>query len=197
MNTPSHIVFNLAVLDKRGNSNRVFPVFLGAILPDVPIFILFFWEKFVKGASQSKIWGEIYFRDDWQLFIDIFNSIPITLFILIITKVFLKGSLKDFIMLFCYSMLLHFMLDLPLHHDDAHRHFLPISNWRFISPLSYWDVAHHAREVVIGETLLAVISCIALIYKKRTIITFIIFSLSILVFGFYAWSFLSGSLDLF
>ena len=39
-------------------------------------------------------------------------------------------------------MLLHCAFDLPLHHDDAHRHFLPISNWRYQSPVSYWDPAH-------------------------------------------------------
>lgn len=30
-------------------------------------------------------------------------------------------------------------LDLPLHYDDAHRHFMPFSDWRFESQVSYWD----------------------------------------------------------
>ena len=41
------------------------------------------------------------------------------------------------------SMLLHALGDLPLHHDDAHRHFFPFVDWRFISPLSYWNPDHH------------------------------------------------------
>ncbi len=41
------------------------------------------------------------------------------------------------------SALVHMLCDLPVHHDDAHRHFLPLSTWRFESPLSYWDPKHH------------------------------------------------------
>ena len=39
---------------------------------------------------------------------------------------------------FC-SVLLHCGVDLALHHDDAHRHFFPLSDWRYASPVSYWD----------------------------------------------------------
>ena len=41
------------------------------------------------------------------------------------------------------AALLHIALDFPLHADDAHRHFWPVSDWRFFSPVSYWDPAHN------------------------------------------------------
>jgi len=36
-------------------------------------------------------------------------------------------------------MALHALFDFPLHHDDGHRHFWPFSEFRFDSPVSYWD----------------------------------------------------------
>ena len=58
--------------------------------------------------------------------------------------------------------LLHLALDFPLHHDDARRHFWPVSDWVFVSPYSYWDRAHHGGtiatiEIVISLVLLAVL----------------------------------------
>jgi len=52
--------------------------------------------------------------------------------------------------------------DLPLHREDAHGHFYPLSNWHFESPISYWDPAHHelwvggleAAGVIVGSFLL-------------------------------------------
>src|SRR5207248_5678377 len=52
---------------------------------------------------------------------------------------------------FFASALLHALCDLPIHGVDAHRHFLPFSQRRFVSPLSYWEVARHARAVTLAE----------------------------------------------
>jgi hypothetical protein len=48
-------------------------------------------------------------------------------------------------------MLLHSALDLPVHTDDAHRHFLPLSAWQFHSPVSYWDPRSYGRQVAALE----------------------------------------------
>ncbi|MDQ6971679.1 MAG: hypothetical protein Q9M30_03440 [Mariprofundaceae bacterium] len=40
-------------------------------------------------------------------------------------------------------MFLHSCFDFPLHHNDAHHHFYPLSMWQFHSPVSYWDPAHY------------------------------------------------------
>ena len=37
------------------------------------------------------------------------------------------------------AALIHITLDFPLHADDAHRHIWPLSDWRFVSSVSYWD----------------------------------------------------------
>lgn len=53
------------------------------------------------------------------------------------------------------SMVFHSLGDLPVHHDDAHRHFFPFSDYRLISPISYWDPQHYGR-IVAGVEVLAV-----------------------------------------
>jgi len=56
------------------------------------------------------------------------------------------------------SMILHSLGDLPVHNDDAHRHFFPFSNYRFISPFSYWDRNHYGSIVSLVEMLLVLLS---------------------------------------
>ena len=55
------------------------------------------------------------------------------------------------------AALLHLTFDLPFHHDDDHPHFWPFSDWRFTSPLSYWDPAHDGRVIALAEVGLAVV----------------------------------------
>ena len=55
------------------------------------------------------------------------------------------------------AALLHLTFDLPFHHDDAHPHFWPFSDWRFTSPLSYWDPAHDGGVIALAEVGLAVV----------------------------------------
>jgi hypothetical protein len=52
------------------------------------------------------------------------------------------------------SLVCHSLLDFPVHHDDAHRHFFPFSNYRFFSPFSYWDPNHYGRIVALIEMTL-------------------------------------------
>ena len=144
MNTPAHLVVNLALLgssrlsrDAEGSPVQKAGAWIaaGALAPDAPIFGFFFWQTWVVGAPQDLIWGELYFRDAWQLFFDLFNSIPIAA--LALAAAVLASYRRT--ALFFASVLLHCAFDLPLHRDDAHAHFLPFTSWRFESPVSYWD----------------------------------------------------------
>ena len=54
------------------------------------------------------------------------------------------------------SVLFHSLADLPLHHDDGHRHFWPFSDFRFASPVSYWDPSHHGNSVLTIEAFLVI-----------------------------------------
>jgi len=58
-------------------------------------------------------------------------------------------------------MLLHCMLNFPSHNDDAHRHFYPFGDWRFESPVSYWDTRFCGDVFVFVEFLTVVVACAA------------------------------------
>ncbi|MEQ9672433.1 hypothetical protein [Coleofasciculus sp. G2-EDA-02] len=166
MNTPAHIMINMLCLGRQDTANILTPVVVGAFLPDAPMFIFYFVEKVIKGTPEGIIWREAYYKENWQNFIDIFNSIPLIIFGLVFT-----GWLGSKIgIIFFSSMFLHIVGDFPLHHNDAHRHFFPFSNWRFQSPVSYWDPNHYGTIVTILEILAVIISCVVLFqtYQSMT-----------------------------
>ena len=162
MNTPAHLVASLAVLG--GGEGRPYTraIAFGAVLPDLPMFLFFAWETFVMAVPQRQIWDERYFAADWQLFFDVFNSIPLALAVAAVAyamgrRAWFWGSL---------SLVLHALLDLPVHREDGHRHFLPFTEWRFMSPVSYWDPNHHGAWVSALETALLVL-CVAVLWRRH------------------------------
>ena len=143
MDTAAHVVLNL-VVQARPSQSRVFILIItGAMLPDLPIFIFYAWESWIVGSSESAIWSTRYFLPGWQNFIDVFNSIPIIL-LLLTASVLFRFKPGTIVLI---GMLLHVLFDIPLHNDDAHRHFYPISDWKFFSPVSYWDPRFYGELV--------------------------------------------------
>jgi hypothetical protein len=54
---------------------------------------------------------------------------------------------------------LHMVLDFLLYHDDAHRHFLPLTEWRYESPVSYWNPRYYGNIVIRLETVFVLLAC--------------------------------------
>ena len=152
MNTPSHYIINLAILGSCIPKANV-AITLGAIIPDIPIFIFYFIAKFIYKLPEKEIWSVAYYQPFWQNIIAMLHSFPLILVGLFIA---VACNCKTAVVL-CLSMICHSFLDFPFHHDDAHRHFFPVSNYRFISPLSYWDIKHHGNLVALVELLLVLI----------------------------------------
>jgi hypothetical protein len=153
VNTPSHYILNLALLSKTSASKSNVTITIGAIVPDVPIFIFYSIAKFVYKLPEKQIWTQTYYEPFWQNFVAIFHSIPLAAIGML--SCLAIGSKPGAI--FFASTILHSLCDLPVHHDDAHRHFFPFSDYRFISPLSYWDVNHHAKIVAFVELLMVLV----------------------------------------
>jgi hypothetical protein len=147
MNTPSHAIVNYALLNGLA-PRQGWGIAIGAILPDLPMLVLVLWAR-VKGIPGQQLWGEVYWQSFWQDFTHYFHSIPLAMGLAIVAHYAGVPWLKWL----CLSMVLHSIGDLPLHHDDAHRHFLPLSQYRFISPVSYWDRNHHAVWGALAENL--------------------------------------------
>ena len=157
MQTPSHIAVSLLLWSDSVNWKQTCAIVTGAFFPDVTMFVFYGYQKAI-GSTESDIWNTLYFEESWQLFFDVFNSIPIFLLLAIVGYL----TRQRILFLVSASALVHVLCDLPVHNDDAHRHFLPFSNWRFISPLSYWDPKHFGIYVMVTELLAAVSSCIYL-----------------------------------
>ncbi len=173
MNTPAHAVLNLLALGRRGREGAdVVPILLGGVLPDVPMFVLYGVEKFVLLTPERIIWTQRYYDPAWQAVIDLGHSLPLILALLAVAiwrrSAWWKACLA--------SMALHAPADLLLDNDDAHRHFFPVSDWRFVSPVSYWDSRHFGDIVAPLEKVAVVLALVLLIrrYNARPARTAII-----------------------
>jgi len=167
MNTPAHAIINLALLGRRAPLRSQFSVIGGAVLPDLPACLFYVVEKLVLGTPERRIFSEAYFDPRWQAFFDTFHSLPL-IAVGLLGGVIARARLA---VLFFASMGLHALFDLPLHHDDAHRHFFPFSDWRFYSPLSYWDPAHHGQLGALVEILAVLIAAAALCVRAPSRVT--------------------------
>lgn len=138
MNTVTHMIVASATLSKTDSPIRNRWVIGGAILPDLSIYILSAWAV-ATGRMNETLWQVTYWQEPWQTLGAISNSVPLAILLLCV------GLQRNWtpLTVMAGAMLIHAGLDLPLHADDAHRHFWPISDWRFHSTISYWDSDYH------------------------------------------------------
>jgi len=146
MRTPGHAVLNVALFARHAPPAVVVATVAGAVLPDLPIIWLYLQQK-IRGTPTQEIWRVHYQRPFWSNLIHGMHSLPLA------AAGLAAGALlgQPVAAAFFASALLHALCDLPVHGVDAHRHFLPFSQRRFTSPLSYWEVRRHARAVTLVE----------------------------------------------
>lgn len=163
MNTPSHLLLNLAVLGRRATAVRNgWWVAAGAVLPDVPILLFFLTAHYLYGMPAAQVWDEAYFVSRWRLLVDAVHSFPLLGAAWALARWRGMGKVAALVA----SMFLHAALDFPLHVEDAHHQFFPFSAWTFQSPVSYWDPRHHGRLGATLELALVLASCVLL--ARRT-----------------------------
>ncbi|MEG3977419.1 hypothetical protein QT970_22745 [Microcoleus sp. herbarium8] len=154
MKTPSHAIINLAILGRAQHSEFNLLIVTGGILPDIPIFLFYFWAKYIARLPEATIWSKAYYEPFIQNIVALFHSIPLAVIGWVIAYYFGWQSVQILFL----SIILHSLGDLPVHNDDAHRHFFPFSNYRFISPISYWDRKHYGSIFSVVEMLLVLLS---------------------------------------
>jgi hypothetical protein len=147
MNTPAHMALGLAVLGRRASRADWVAIALGALLPDAVLFLRFGLDGWRDDATL-------------RLLTDVFNSAPLY------AAVLLAGVLsrRRWVVLLAASALLHVAFDLPLHANDARAHFWPFTDWRYVSPVSFWDHDHHGRTVGLLEGVLFAV-CLVVIWR--------------------------------
>lgn len=165
MNSPTHSLLALALLAKEGHTKRNWAIFIGSVIPDIAIYIWAPYQRFINGVSGAEMWDKLYFEPPMQNLIAYFNSVPIYVVLTAIgyaARAKLWGTL---LMFFGIAALIHMATDLAVHGHDAYRHFWPLSDWRFYSPISYYEADLHGRWVSLVETFLAFI-CMAVLWKR-------------------------------
>ncbi|GBF25397.1 hypothetical protein MnTg02_00428 [bacterium MnTg02] len=161
MNTPTHLLISIALLAKPDAPRRNMAVIFGALIPDLSIYVLFVWAKLVAQVPEQEIWRHLYWQEPWQTLSGLSNSFP--LYAMLVALGVWRGW--TLLAIFGASALLHLAFDFPFHASDAHRHFWPFSDWRFHSPLSYWDGGHYGELVGIFELAMA-IALMAIIFRR-------------------------------
>ncbi len=182
MNTPTHYIVNLVLLGKTIAPNQTIAITVGAILPDVPIFIFYGITKFIYQLPDQQIWGKAYYDPFWQTLIAIVHSFPLAAIALLLCLWWQwdAGAMA------CLSMICHSLLDVPVHHEDAHRHFFPFSDYRFVSPISYWDPAHYGQWVALVEVVgVLAITPLALGLLQSAVSKFLVVGIN----GFYLFAY--------
>jgi hypothetical protein len=160
MLTTTHALLNTALLGRKNKPERNWPLILGACLPDLPGFLNLVM-KTVDFISNKGVWDKSYYSPAWVPWVDWAHSIPLAL-----APIPLFFFLKyRFGLCFCLSMALHDIEDLFVHSLRSHRHFLPFSDYRFISPISCQEPQFHAALVFPLEWALAM-GCVFVLWRR-------------------------------
>lgn len=173
MISQTHILLASTLLAKPNQKLRNCAVLIGAFVPDLAIYALFVWSK-IAGVPESTVWGKLYWQEPWTTYTAAGNSIPLYLTLLMLSVLALrnvKGAFKFglFAAFFSLAALTHIATDLPVHVADAHQHLWPLSDWKFRSPISYWDPNHHGRTFMLFEAALGIIMSIILFKRFKNI----------------------------
>ncbi len=119
MNTPGHAIVNLLILGRRDRRSLFAPVAFGALLPDLPMFVFYAYEKSWLKTPERVIRSEAYYDSGWQAFFDVFNSLPLLALGVLVARQLARPHAAVLFL----SMMLHTVCDLALHREDAHQHF--------------------------------------------------------------------------
>ncbi len=165
MNTPAHLIFGMAAFGRPGNTGVTAAALLGAFLPDLSLYAMVLWARFVTDVPARTIFREYYYSDEWMAVFAIDNSFFVWGTVLGIAL----WQRSAVLVALAGSALLHLVLDFTLHNEDARPHFWPLTDWKFLSPLSYWDRSHFAAIVGPAEAIASIILSALLLWRFNRI----------------------------
>ena len=141
---------------------------LGSVAPDLPLYVLSFggiwyfgtYKQMPRQEVGEHIFHNLFYNDPIWLTLHNFLHSPTMLFMLVGAclvlgkwPTFRRGSL-----FFLASCSLHCLVDIATHNDDGPLLFFPFNwNFRFSSPVSYWDPDHHGVGFMVFEGILDLI----------------------------------------
>ena len=149
MNTPVHLIIGAAAFGKPGARIVTWAALAGSLLPDMSLFLMAGVSLFLLDIPAREVFGELYFSDAWQQVFAIDNSIVlwgIACGLAIWRKI-------PWLIALCSAVLLHLVADFLLHNSDARMQLWPLTDWKFFSPVSYWESARGGNIVGVVELI--------------------------------------------
>lgn len=187
MNTQSHILMG-ALLFGRSVPRMAFAGALGGMVPDIAMFVIVAGLR-MRGHSLQEIFGHLYWERWWQVTNALGHSFLIWGPLVILAGFALKHTFTPHIeraqLLFAFSAsaLLHSLIDFLCHREDAHMHLWPLTDWKFISPVSYWSPSHYGNWFALFEAGLGLVMALLLLKRYRATIVRIALALAILLYA--------------
>jgi membrane-bound metal-dependent hydrolase YbcI (DUF457 family) len=173
MNTQTHVLMGAALFG-RPATRLAWAGAAGGLIPDLPMYMIVATLR-ISGYPLDDIFGRLYWSDWWQIANALGHSYLIwgglfawSSFMVIRAGRLDSGAIAPLILALSASALLHSMIDMLSHRDDAHMHFWPLSEWRFRSPVSYWDPARYGNWFGQFEAAVGLIAAIALFRRYRS-----------------------------
>jgi hypothetical protein len=166
MHTPTHVIMGAALLGRKVPA-LAWAGALGGLIPDLPMYAIGLTLK-VFGVPSFLIFNVLYFMNWWQIANAIGHSLLLWPLLAILCW-FLRPRASErakfwltFIAILAASATLHSVVDFLCHREDAHMHFWPLTWWKFISPISYWNPLYYGRYVLVFEALMGIAMAIYL-----------------------------------
>lgn len=171
MNTQSHIIISAALFG-RGIPKRAWIAAAGGFLPDVPMLLIVLALK-LAGFPASQIFNELYWQNWWQITNGLAHNFwlwggLVGLAIVIRERLSNTAASIDrwsLVMVFAASGLLHATIDFLCHREDAHMSLWPVTRWKFISPVSYYDPRHYGTAFTLFEATLGL--CLGVVLFRQ------------------------------
>lgn len=187
MNTQSHVLMG-ALLFGRTVPKLAWAGAAGGLVPDLPMFAIVGFLR-LTGHEFEEIFGKLYWKHWWQVANAIGHNFILWSVLSIVGAMLAKSasriSAERGALLFALSgsALIHSAVDFLCHRNDGHMHFWPLSQWRFVSPVSYWDSAHFGTQFSLFEATLGLVMAVLLF---RTFRNKVVRAALVLAAGLYA-----------
>ncbi len=188
MNTQTHIIMGAALFG-RNIPKRAWIGALGGFLPDIPMIAIVLGLK-IAGTPDRVLFGEMYWQNWWQ----VTNAIGHNFWLwggLLALAVFMReritasvAAIEGWTMtsVCAGSALLHVAIDFLCHREDAHMSLWPVTRWKFMSPVSYYDPEHYGQWFTLFEAGLGVVLAVLLFRRFHNLFVRVALGLAMLLY---------------
>ena len=182
MQTVSHLLTTWAGGTKLAQKNQSLSVpwlVLGSVLPDIPFAVLtvgyeiyFRWFAPLPVNNQSimeYLHFNLFFNDPlWIVSHNFLHSVVVNgVFIFLALTILRRSRWGRVLLWIAVGAMVHTLIDIFTHHSDGPLFLFPI-NWqyRFASPISYWETAYYGRQFMMFEYAVDLLAILYLVYRR-------------------------------